>query len=172
MKHEVVTFGCRLNSYESEVIRNNLKNSNLEDVIVFNTCSVTKDAERKARQAIRKAKRNNPNSTIIVTGCSAQINPDQYLNMPQVDKILGNEEKLSLKNYNFNERILVNDIMSIKETASHLVSSIEGRARAFVQVQNGCNHRCTFCIIPFGRGNSRSVPIGEIVNQVKKLDKN
>ncbi len=172
MNHEVVTFGCRLNSYESEVIKNNLAQSALEDVIVFNTCSVTKEAEKQARQAIRRAKRENPNRKIIVTGCSAQINPEQYASMSEVEKVLGNEEKLKAESYNFlkiEEKVQVNDIMSVTETASHMISSIEGRARAFVQVQNGCNHRCTFCIIPYGRGNSRSVPMGEIVAQVKKL---
>jgi len=173
MKQEVVTFGCRLNGYESEVIKNNLVSSGMDNVIVFNTCSVTKEAERQARQAIRRAKRENPECKLIVTGCSAQINPEQYAKMTEVDQILGNEEKLQAKSYNLSiadtEKVLVNDIMSVKETASHMVSSIEGRARAFVQVQNGCNHRCTFCIIPFGRGNSRSVPIGEVVAQVKHL---
>jgi threonylcarbamoyladenosine tRNA methylthiotransferase MtaB len=175
MKQEVVTFGCRLNTYESEVIRNNLSESGLDNVMVFNTCSVTKEAEKQARQAIRKAKRDNPDVKIIVTGCSAQINPDQYAKMAEVDKVIGNEEKMKAASYksdfaiDADEKILVNDIMSITETASHLISSIEGRARAFVQVQNGCNHRCTFCIIPFGRGNSRSVPIGEVVAQVRKL---
>ncbi len=169
MKQEVVTFGCRLNAYESEVIKSNLTASGLQDVIVFNTCSVTKEAEKQSRQAIRRAKRENPDTKIIVTGCAAQLNPEQYSKMPEVDKILGNEEKLSLDNYHFGEKILVNDIMSVTETASHFVSSIEGKARAFVQVQNGCNHRCTFCIIPYARGNSRSVPMGEIVKQVRQL---
>lgn len=169
MKQEVVTFGCRLNAYESEVIKSNLTASGLQDVIVFNTCSVTKEAEKQSRQAIRRAKRENPDVKIIVTGCAAQLNPEQYSQMPEVDKILGNEEKLSLENYHFGEKILVNDIMSVTETASHFVSSIEGKARAFVQVQNGCNHRCTFCIIPYARGNSRSVPMGEIVKQVRQL---
>ena len=169
MTQEVVTFGCRLNSYESEVIKNNLSDSGLENVIVFNTCSVTKEAERQAKQAIRRAKRDNPDRKIIVTGCSAQINPEQYVQMLEVDKILGNEEKLFVGNYDFGERVLVNDIMSVTETASHFVSSIEGHARAFVQIQNGCNHRCTFCTIPFARGNSRSVPVGEVVAQLHKL---
>jgi threonylcarbamoyladenosine tRNA methylthiotransferase MtaB len=175
MKQEVITFGCRLNTYESEVIKNNLVASGLDNVMVFNTCSVTKEAEKQARQAIRKAKRENPDVKIIVTGCSAQINPEQYAKMAEVDKVIGNEEKMKVESFNLNlsidgtERVLVNDIMSITETASHLISSIEGRARAFVQVQNGCNHRCTFCIIPFGRGNSRSVPMGEVVAQVRKL---
>ncbi len=175
MTQEIITFGCRLNSYESEVIKDNLRKANLNDVIVFNTCAVTKEAERQAKQAIRKARRENPDKKIIVTGCSAQINPDQYAKMSEVDKVIGNEEKLSEKSYREpfsienSEKVLVNDIMSIKETASHMVSSLDGKARAFVQVQNGCNHRCTFCIIPYGRGNSRSVPIGEIVTQVRKL---
>ncbi|MCE3232170.1 MAG: tRNA ((6)-L-threonylcarbamoyladenosine(37)-C(2))-methylthiotransferase MtaB, partial [Rickettsiaceae bacterium] len=174
MKQEVITFGCRLNTYESEVIKNNLVESGLDNVMVFNTCSVTKEAERQAKQAIRRAKRDNPDVKIIVTGCSAQINPDQYAKMAEVDKVIGNEEKMKAESFSGlsidnDEKVLVNDIMSITETASHLISSIEGRARAFVQVQNGCNHRCTFCIIPYGRGNSRSVPLGEIVTQVKKL---
>jgi threonylcarbamoyladenosine tRNA methylthiotransferase MtaB len=148
--------------------------SGLDNVMVFNTCSVTKEAERQAKQAIRRAKRDNPDVKIIVTGCSAQINPDQYAKMAEVDKVIGNEEKMKAESFSGlsidnDEKVLVNDIMSITETASHLISSIEGRARAFVQVQNGCNHRCTFCIIPYGRGNSRSVPLGEIVTQVKKL---
>lgn len=168
--HEVVTFGCRLNTYESEVIRNNLALSNLENVAVFNTCAVTKEAERQAKQSIRQFKRNNPESKIIVTGCAAQANPELFSGMVEVDKILGNEEKMRPEFYSLDSaRILVNDIMSVKETAPHLVEHFDGKSRAFIQVQNGCNHRCTFCIIPFGRGNSRSVPVGAIVNQVKVL---
>ncbi len=172
MSQEIITFGCRLNSYESEVIRDALKASGEEDVLVFNTCAVTKEAERQARQAIRKARREHPSAKIVVTGCAAQINPAQFASMKEVDKVLGNEEKLRSDSYNFatdEEKIRVNDIMSVTETASHLISSFEGKARAFIQVQNGCNHRCTFCIIPYGRGNSRSVPIGSIVAQVRKL---
>ncbi len=176
-KRDVITFGCRLNTYESEVIRRNLSSApSHKDVIVFNTCAVTKEAERQARQSIRRVRRENPDAEIIVTGCSAQVNPAQYASMKEVSAVLGNEEKMHAEpyekfflNHNEEERIQVNDIMSIKETASHMISSLEGRSRAFVQVQNGCNHRCTFCIIPFGRGNSRSVPIGEIVNEVKNL---
>lgn len=169
-KQEIITFGCRLNSYESEVIRNALQEAALEDVVVFNTCAVTKEAERQARQAIRKMRRERPDSRIIVTGCAAQINPEQYASMPEVNTVLGNEEKLDARFYRPREaKVLVNDIMSVKETASHLITSFEGRARAFVQVQNGCNHRCTFCIIPYGRGNSRSVPMGEVVKQVREL---
>lgn len=172
MSQEIITFGCRLNSYESEVIRDALKASGEENVMVFNTCAVTKEAERQAKQAIRKARRENPDARIVVTGCAAQINPAQFADMKEVDKVIGNEEKLRPDGYSFaldSEKIRVNDIMSITETASHLISSFEGKARAFIQVQNGCDHRCTFCIIPYGRGNSRSVPVGEIVTQVRKL---
>lgn len=167
---EVVTFGCRLNIYESEIIKNNLALSGLENVMVFNTCAVTKEAEKQSRQAIRSAKRNNPNLKIIVTGCAAQNNPANFAKMAEVDKIIGNEEKLIAANYQFTgEKLVVNDIMSVTETASHLVSNFNGRSRAFIQVQNGCNHRCTFCIIPYARGNSRSVPIGVITQQVRQL---
>lgn len=169
---EVVTFGCRLNTYESQIIKDNLANSGISNVTVFNTCAVTKEAEKEARQAIRKLKRQDPSRVIIVTGCAVQNAPETFANMPEIDKVLGNEEKLSAKFYQLNidsERVLVNDIMSVKETATHLVKSFEGKARAFIQVQNGCDHRCTFCMIPYGRGNSRSVPIGVIVEQVRLL---
>jgi threonylcarbamoyladenosine tRNA methylthiotransferase MtaB len=170
---EIVTFGCRLNTYESEAIKENLSSNNPEEkIIVFNTCAVTKEAERQALQAIRKAAREKPDYKIIVTGCAAQINPEKFAALAEVTKVIGNEEKFQKKSYdlsNQEEKILVNDIMSVKETASHLVTNFEGKARAFVQVQNGCNHRCTFCTIPFGRGNSRSVAIGEIVKQVQIL---
>lgn len=169
---QLVTFGCRLNTYESEVMRGHAKAAGMgEDVIIFNTCAVTKEAERQAKQAIRRAKKVNPDAKIIVTGCSAQISPEKYAEMPEVDRIIGNDLKLKPETWGIKgeERVLVNDIMSVKETASHLVEGFEGRARAFIQVQNGCDHRCTFCIIPYGRGNSRSVPIGEIVNQVRAL---
>ncbi len=167
---EVLTFGCRLNIYESEIIKNNLAKSKLENVVVVNTCAVTKEAEKQARQAIRKIKRQDPSKTIIVTGCAAQNTPEMFASMSEVDKVLGNEEKLSDANYFIGEeRVAVNDIMSIKDTANHLVKSFEGKARAFIQVQNGCDHRCTFCMIPYGRGNSRSVPIGVIAEQVRML---
>ncbi|MFK7968652.1 MAG: tRNA (N(6)-L-threonylcarbamoyladenosine(37)-C(2))-methylthiotransferase MtaB [Rickettsiaceae bacterium] len=167
---EVMTFGCRLNIYESEIIKNNLAKSKLENVVVVNTCAVTREAEKQARQAIRKIKRQDPSKTIIVTGCAAQNTPAMFASMSEVDKVLGNEEKLSDSNYFIGEeRVAVNDIMSIKETANHLVKSFEGKARAFIQVQNGCDHRCTFCMIPYGRGNSRSVPIGVIAEQVRML---
>jgi threonylcarbamoyladenosine tRNA methylthiotransferase MtaB len=172
ISNEVVTFGCRLNIYESEIIKNNLEKSGYDNVVVFNTCAVTKEAEKQARQAIRKFKKADPSRKIIVTGCAAQNTPDMFAKMPEVDKVIGNEEKLSSTYYNMSEseaRVIVNDIMSVKETADHLISSFEGRARAFIQVQNGCDHRCTFCMIPYGRGNSRSVPIGVIVEQIKIL---
>lgn len=170
-KHQqVITFGCRLNIYESQIIKDNLASSGLENVVVINTCAVTKEAEKEARQTIRKIKRQDPDKKIIVTGCAAQNNPEMFASMEQVDKILGNEEKLAAINYKFDEkRVMVNDIMSIRETAGHLVKSFEGKARAFIQVQNGCDHRCTFCMIPYGRGNSRSVPIGVITEQIRLL---
>ncbi len=174
MSQEIITFGCRLNTYESEVIKGVLQKSQQQNVIVFNTCAVTKEAERQAMQAIRKARRNNPDKKIVVTGCAAQINPAKYTAMPEVDQVLGNQEKLVAKNYlsiSNNERVKVNDIMSITDTAVHMVDSFDGKTRAFIQIQNGCNHRCTFCIIPYGRGNSRSVAIGAIVEQVKLLVK-
>jgi threonylcarbamoyladenosine tRNA methylthiotransferase MtaB len=179
MTSSVVNFGCRLNAYESEVIKHNLLENGVENAIVFNTCAVTAEAERQARQAIRKARRENPDAKIIVTGCSAQIHADEYSAMTEVDMVIGNEEKINPATYsklsgsafmdNTTERVVVNDIMSVKETALHLVAGFEGHTRAFVQIQNGCNHRCTFCIIPYGRGNSRSVPLGEIVSQVQRL---
>jgi len=168
---ELVTFGCRLNIYESEVMRAHAETAGLTDAIIFNTCAVTKQAEREARRAIRKARRENPNSKIIVTGCAAQIDPQSFGAMKEIDQIIGNDLKLQAEAWGADnaERIKVNDIMSVTETAGHLLKGFEGHARAFVQVQNGCDHRCTFCIIPYGRGNSRSVPIGEIVTQVQKL---
>lgn len=170
---EVITFGCRLNIYESEIIKKNLALSGLDNVAVFNTCTVTREAEKQARQAIRRAKKNNPDLKIIVTGCAAQTKPELFSSMVEVDKVIGNEEKLSSRYYDLNsEQVIVNDIMAVKVTASHLVASFEGKARGFLQVQNGCDHRCTFCIIPFGRGNSRSVPIGVIVQHVGELVNN
>ncbi len=171
---EVVTFGCRLNAYESEVIRQNAAKDGVSNTLVFNTCAVTAEAERQARQAIRRARRENPDARIVVTGCAAQIDPASYGAMDEVDLVLGNEEKLkpgALDTSN-SERVRVNDIMSVRETAQHMVAGLEDRARAFVQVQSGCDHRCTFCIIPFGRGNSRSVPMGEVVAQVRTLVEN
>ncbi len=176
---DVVTFGCRLNSYESEVMKDHAAKAGLDNAIIFNTCAVTNEAVRQARQAIRKARRDNEEARIIVTGCAAQIDPAQFGEMDEVDLVIGNEEKTNASAFSRlavegvgTERIRVNDIMSVKETAGHLVEGFEGRARAFVQVQNGCDHRCTFCIIPYGRGNSRSVPAGEVVSQVRTLVEN
>lgn len=169
---ELVTFGCRLNIYESEVMRTHARDAGMSDAIIFNTCAVTKQAEAAARHAIRKARREHPDKEIIVTGCAAQINPDMFGKMKEVDRIIGNDLKLKAESWgaeNATDRMNVNDIMAVTETAGHLISGFEGHARAFVQVQNGCDHRCTFCIIPYGRGNSRSVPIGEIVAQVREL---
>ncbi len=178
---DVVTFGCRLNTYESEVMRREAENAGLGELeggaIIINTCAVTGEAVRQAKQSIRKARREHPDARIIVTGCAAQTAPQDFSVMDEVDLVLGNEEKLHSHNYralpdfgvNDFEKARVNDIFSVRETASHMVDAIEGRARAFVQVQNGCDHRCTFCIIPYGRGNSRSVPIGGVVEQVKRL---
>lgn len=168
---KLVTFGCRLNAYESEVMRSHARNAGIDDAIIFNTCSVTNEAERQARQQIRRARRENPEAKIIVTGCAAQIDPEKYGNMDEVDQVIGNDLKLDAATWGVDapEKVRVNDIMSVEETASHLIEGFEGHARAFIQVQNGCDHRCTFCIIPYGRGNSRSVPVKEIVEQVKLL---
>jgi threonylcarbamoyladenosine tRNA methylthiotransferase MtaB len=171
--NQIVTFGCRLNAYESEVIRARATQAGLEQAIIFNTCAVTAEAVRQSRQAIRKARRLNPATKIIVTGCAAQTDPESYATMGEVDLVLGNAEKLDAKSYSgfigAEERVRVNDIMSVRETAAQFVDSFEGRARAFLQVQNGCDHRCTFCIIPFGRGNSRSVGLGEVVAEARRL---
>jgi threonylcarbamoyladenosine tRNA methylthiotransferase MtaB len=167
----LITFGCRLNAYESEVMRAIARDAGLTDTIIVNTCAVTAEAERQARKAIRKARRERPTARIIVTGCAAQIDPAKFAAMAEIDQVLGNEEKLKPESFmaTGGPRVRVNDIMSIGETAGHLIEGFEGRARAFVQVQQGCDHRCTFCIIPFGRGNSRSVPMGEVVAQTRKL---
>jgi threonylcarbamoyladenosine tRNA methylthiotransferase MtaB len=181
MSVEVVTFGCRLNAYESEVIRRQAEAVGVANAIVVNTCAVTAEAVRQARQAIRKLAREHPGAHVLVTGCAAQTEPDTFADMPEVALVLGNEEKLSAEFWRAHrdvgspfglgrdEKVVVNDIMAVTETAAHLVDGLEGRARAFVQVQNGCDHRCTFCIIPYGRGNSRSVPMGEVVAQVRRL---
>ena len=170
---QIVTFGCRLNTYESEVMRNHARKAGLEDAIIFNTCAVTKEAERQARQAIRKARRDNPHARIIVTGCAAQIDPQSFGGMAEVDQVIGNDLKLKPETWGApaEEKIIVNDIMAVRETASHLIEGVEGHARAFIQVQNGCDHRCTFCIIPYGRGPSRSVAVGPIAEQCRALVK-
>jgi threonylcarbamoyladenosine tRNA methylthiotransferase MtaB len=152
---EVVTFGCRLNAYESEAIRARAAEDGLRDAVVFNTCAVTAEAVRQARQAIRKARRERPGARVIVTGCAAQIDPSAFAAMPEVDLVLGNADKAAP--------------FSVKETAHHLIDGLKDRARAYVEVQNGCDHRCTFCVIPYGRGNSRSAGAGEVVEQVRRL---
>ena len=167
---DIVTFGCRLNAYESEVIRARAAEDGLTDAVVFNTCAVTGEAVRQARQAIRKARRERPGAKLIVTGCAAQIDPAAFAAMAEVDLVLGNAEKSQAGAYLPTPmRVRVNDIMSVRETAGHLVDGLKDRARAYVEVQNGCDHRCTFCIIPFGRGNSRSAAAGEVVEQVRRL---
>ncbi|MCA1974579.1 MAG: tRNA (N(6)-L-threonylcarbamoyladenosine(37)-C(2))-methylthiotransferase MtaB, partial [Caenispirillum sp.] len=147
---QVVTFGCRMNTYESEVMRDHARAAGLGDAIIVNTCAVTKEAERQARQAVRKLRRDNPGARIIVTGCAVQVNADLWAGMPEVDRVLGNAEKLKAESYapGLNQQILVDDIMTVRETAEHLLAGFEGHTRAFVQVQQGCDHRCTFCIIP------------------------
>ena len=167
MTVEVLTFGCRLNAYESEVMRGHA--SALTDTIIVNTCAVTGEAERQARQAIRKLARERPEARIVVTGCAAQIDPAKWSALPNVDRVLGNEDKLKPESWLPGAPSAVSDIMAARETAPHLVTEFAGRARAFVQVQQGCDHRCTFCIIPFGRGPNRSVPVGMIVEQVRAL---
>jgi threonylcarbamoyladenosine tRNA methylthiotransferase MtaB len=167
---EIVTFGCRLNAYESEAIRARAAEDGLSDAVVFNTCAVTGEAVRQARQAIRKARRERPGARVIVTGCAAQIDPAAFAAMPEVDLVLGNSIKAAPGAYAPTEiRVKVNDIFSVKETAHHLVDGLKDRARAYVEVQNGCDHRCTFCVIPYGRGNSRSAGAGEVVEQARRL---
>ncbi len=170
---EVVTFGCRLNAYESEVIRKRAAEDGLSDAVIFNTCAVTGEAVRQARQAIRKMRRERPDARLIVTGCAAQIDPAAFGAMEEIDLVLGNAEKTQAGAYAIAApdapRVRVNDIMSVRETAGHLIDGLKERARAYVEVQNGCDHRCTFCIIPFGRGNSRSAPAGEVVEQIRRL---
>jgi threonylcarbamoyladenosine tRNA methylthiotransferase MtaB len=169
---KAITLGCRLNLYETEAMKKAARGINTP-VILVNTCAVTAEAVRQAKQAIRKAKRENPDAQILVSGCAAQIDPASFAEMDEVAKVIGNSQKADEKTYlnlfHDDEKIVVDDIMSIKETAGHLIDGIEGRTRAYIQVQNGCDHRCTFCVIPFGRGNSRSVPATEIVRVINRL---
>ena len=174
---DIITFGCRLNAYESEVMREHANAAGLSDAVIVNTCAVTAEAVRQARQAIRKARRARPDAKIVVTGCAAQIDPARFADMAEVDHVVGNHDKMQAGTFaglgiGGSERVVVNDIMSVTETAGHLIEGFGGRARAYVQIQNGCNHRCTFCVIPYGRGPSRSVPAGEVVTQVRKLVEN
>ena len=180
-KPDLITFGCRLNTVESEVMAQRATEAGLEDAVIVNTCAVTNEAVRQARQAIRKAYRANPDLPIVVGGCAAQLTPQQFAEMPEVALVLGNEEKLQASAYSLQdppaadfglsslEKIRVNDIGAIRETAGHLVEGFAERSRAFVQIQNGCDHRCTFCIIPHARGPSRSVPMGAVVEQIQTL---
>jgi threonylcarbamoyladenosine tRNA methylthiotransferase MtaB len=176
---DVVTFGCRLNAFESELIAREADAAGLADTIVINSCAVTNEAVAQARQSIRKLKRERPGARIIVTGCAAQTQPDMFAVMPEVDRIMGNDDKLRRSAWRATraafdldacEKVAVSDIMAVTEMAPHLVDGFQrGLPRVFVQVQNGCDHRCTFCIIPYGRGNSRSVPMGAVVDQVRAL---
>ena len=178
---KVLTFGCRLNAYESEIMLREARKAGLDALngnsILVNTCAVTGEAVRQAKQSIRRARRENPDARIIVSGCAAQTEAEAFGNMDEVDLVIGNEEKLHANSYralpdfgvNNSEKVRVNDIMAVKETSPHMIDSLGGHSRAFVQVQNGCDHRCTFCIIPYGRGNSRSAPMGAVVDQVSKL---
>ena len=171
------TMGCRLNAYETEAMKRLAADAGVEGAVVINTCAVTAEAVRKARQEIRKLRRDNPDAKLIVTGCAAQTEPETFAAMGEVDAVIGNSEKMSPETWaglapdliGQTERVQVNDIMSVTETASHLIDGFGTRSRAYVQVQNGCDHRCTFCIIPYGRGNSRSVPAGVVVDQIKRL---
>ena len=169
---EHISFGCRLNTFETEVMRGHAEKAVLQNAIVFNTCAVTSEATRQARQAIRKAHKENPERQIIVTGCAAQTDPEMFAAMPEVSRVLGNEEKLQSSSWivgSNRPRVDVSDIMTVKETRPPIIEQLTGRTRAFVQVQNGCDHRCTFCIIPYGRGNSRSVSVLNAVEQVRRL---
>jgi threonylcarbamoyladenosine tRNA methylthiotransferase MtaB len=176
MKVETLTFGCRLNAYESEVMKAEAEKAGLDAVLLVNTCAVTAEAVRQAKQAIRKARREHPERRIIVTGCAAQTDARSFGDMAEVDLVIGNADQLEAKAYAplasgapLNDKVQVNDIMSVRETAGHMIEAMDGRTRAFVEVQNGCDHRCTFCIIPYGRGPSRSVPMGVVVEQVRRL---
>ena len=180
MSVEVVTFGCRLNAAESELVRRNAEAAGLEDAIIVNSCAVTAEAVAQARQTIRRLKRERPHARVLVTGCAAQTEPGTFADMDEVDRVIGNHAKLGVEAWSnaknaldfgisTEEKVVIDDLDSVQETAAHLVDSFDGHVRAFVQVQNGCDHRCTFCIIPYGRGPSRSVPMGEVVTQVRRL---
>jgi len=181
MSVDVVTFGCRLNAAESQVIRREAERAGFSDTVVVNTCAVTAEAVRQAKQTIRALRRKRPQAKIVVTGCAAQTEPQTFAAMAEADGVLGNSEKLSADGWanahaafgiSSAPKTFVNDIMAVKETAAHLIEAFDGRTRAFVQVQNGCDHRCTFCIIPYGRGNSRSVPMGAVIDDVRRLAAN
>ena len=170
-----VTLGCRLNTYETEIMRDHCAASGLTDTIIVNTCAVTGEAVRQAKQTLRRLRRDNPDARIVATGCAAQIDPQTFADLPAVDRVIGNAEKLKRETFQAlaeditTSKVQVEDVMEVRETAGHMVSGFTGRARAYVQVQNGCDHRCTFCIIPYGRGPSRSVPAGHVVNEIRTL---
>ena len=169
MSVDVVTFGCRLNTYESEAIRREAAAAGVDDAVIINTCAVTAEAVRQARQGIRRLKRERPHQRVVVTGCAAQTEAGNFAAMAEVDRVVGNEEKFDARAWTSDDKIAVSDIMAVKTMRPHTIDSIEGRSRAFVQVQNGCDHRCTFCIIPYGRGNSRSLFVDDVVAQVGRL---
>jgi len=176
MSVELVTFGCRLNVVESEAMKQAAQASGHDDLVIINTCAVTNEAVRQARQTIRRLKRERPSARIVVTGCAAQIEPERFAEMPEVTSVIGNEAKTKAETWasladpaSGFERVRVSDIMAVKELSPHLVEAFEGHTRAFVEIQNGCDHRCTFCIIPYGRGNSRSVPMGAVTDQIARL---
>ncbi len=174
MGARIITFGCRLNANESQAMAEHAAAARLDNAVIVNTCAVTGEAVRQARQAIRRARRDHPNARIIVTGCAAQTEAERFTGMAEVDHVIGNAEKMQAATFQRLStgdapRAIVNDIMSVRETAGHMIAGFGGRARAFVQIQNGCDHRCTFCIIPYGRGPSRSVPAGEVVRQIRTL---
>ena len=174
-KNSLINLGCRLNIYEGEIIKNHLNNNNIKNITVINSCAVTAEAEKKVAYEIRKAKRINPQNKIIVTGCAAQINPKKYHTLKEVDLVLGNKEKLLSDvwgDLNFSEPIQVDDILLEKKTVPSTIEKFDGKSRAYIEIQQGCDHRCTFCIIPYGRGNNRSVPAGEIVERIKKIVNN
>ncbi|MDZ7629445.1 MAG: tRNA (N(6)-L-threonylcarbamoyladenosine(37)-C(2))-methylthiotransferase MtaB [Parvularculaceae bacterium] len=174
MAPTVLSLGCRLNLAEGEAMRRLAVNAGLEAAVVINSCAVTNEAVRETRQKIRRARRENPAATVIVTGCAAQIDPEAFAAMPEVDAVIGNDEKLKAESWarlsrGDGPRIAVNDIMAVRETAAHFIDGYGDRARAFLQVQNGCDHRCTFCIIPYGRGASRSSPVAEVIEGARRL---
>ena len=174
-KNSLINLGCRLNIYEGEIIKNHLSNNNIKNITVINSCAVTAEAEKKVAYEIRKAKRTNPENKIIVTGCAAQIDPKKYHTLKEVDLVLGNKEKLLSdvwSNLNFSKPIQVDNILSEKKTVPSTIEKFDGKSRAYIEIQQGCDHRCTFCIIPYGRGNNRSVPAGEIVERIKKIVSN
>ncbi|MBE6453170.1 MAG: tRNA (N(6)-L-threonylcarbamoyladenosine(37)-C(2))-methylthiotransferase MtaB [Alphaproteobacteria bacterium] len=167
---KIVTFGCRINAYESEILKEKLKN--YDNLIIVNTCAVTAEAERQCRQMVRKLKRENPESKIIITGCSAQVSADKFAQMSEVDLVLGNKEKRDIEKYlnmEISSKTIISNIFDYDSYDSYIITGFEGRQRAFVQIQQGCNHRCTYCIVPYARGNNRSVPAQDIINQIRTL---